>query len=240
MGLSGVPIEPGKYFRVKVTDEQINHFVDFVQFSGLFQNVASGTRTVKLSSNRKIPMPNVIRIVHKAGVIRLFEGACDKDGYNRENGRPSTQTLWNIINNCPVSQRKSLAGLENVAAEGSDAFYLIMNIMQFIASRESDMKSKIEESIKQPTYGKRYLKGEYKVNCADDIGSTMADHCRLFALPDPSEKLYQENCNHEHDRRCDDGEKLKKALTDSSETPKIAANLTLKEQCNYEFDTKEA
>ena len=80
MGLSGVPIEPGKYFCVKVTDEQINHFMDFIQFSGLFQDVASGTRTVKLSSNRKIPMPNVIRIVHKAGVIRLFEGACDKDG----------------------------------------------------------------------------------------------------------------------------------------------------------------
>ena len=65
-------------------------------------------------------------------------------------------------------------------------------------------------------------------------------HCKLFALPDPSEKLYQENCNHEHDRRCDDGEKLEKALTDSSEIPKIAANLTPKEQCNYEFDTKEA
>ena len=239
MGLRGVPIEPGKYFHVKATDEQINLFLDFIQFSGLVQDVASGTRTVKLSSNRKISMPNVIRTVHKAEVIRLYEGACNKDKYNRENGRPSTQTLWNIINNCPASQRKSLAGLDNVAAEGSDAFDLITNIMQFIASRESDMKTKIEENIKQLTNGKRHLKGEYKVNCAEDTRSAIADHFRLFALFDPSEKLYQENCNHKHDR-CDDCEKLKKAPIDSSEILEIAANLTPKEQCDFEFDMKEA
>ena len=240
MGLSGVPTEPGKYFRVKVTDEQINQFLDFIQFSGLVQNAASGTRTVKLSSNRKSSMPNVIRTVHEAEVIRLYEGACDKDGYKKENGRPSTRTLWNIINNCHASERKIPAGLDNVAADRSDAFDLITNIMQFIASRESDMKTKIEENMTQLTNGKRYLKGEYKVNCADDTGSTIADHCRLFALSDPIEKFYQENCNHEHDRRCDDCEKLKKALTDSSKILKIAANLTPKEQCNFNFDIKEA
>ena len=150
MGLSGVPIEPGKYFCVKVTDEQINHFMDFIQFSGLFQDVASGTRTVKLSSNRKIPMPNVIRIVHKAGVIRLFEGACDKDGYNRENGRASTRTLWNIINNCPANQRRIMWHLKD-----NQHHYLITSIMEFIASKESDMKTKTDDNIKQLTNGKR-------------------------------------------------------------------------------------
>ena len=168
MGLSGVATEPGKYFRVKVTDEQTNQFLDFIQFSGLVQNAASGTRTVKLSSNRKISMPNVIRTVHKAEVIRLYEGACDKDGYNRENGRPSTRTLWNIINNCRASERKTAASLDNVAADRSDAFDLITNIMQFIASRESDMKTKIEENMTQLTNRNRCLKGEYKVDCADD------------------------------------------------------------------------
>ena len=185
-------------------------------------------------------MQNVIRTVHIAEVICLYEGACDKDGYNRENGRPSTQTLWNIINNCPASQRKNLASLDNVADERSDVFDLITNIMKFIASRESNMKTHIGENIKQLTNGKRYLKGEYKVNCADDTGSTVTDHCKLFALSDPSEKLFQENCNHKHDRRFDDSEKLKKALTDSSEILKIAANLTQKKRCNFEFDMKEA
>ena len=76
LGLGGIPIEPGKYFRTKVTDDQINHFLDFIQYGGLVQDVASGTRLVKLSSNRKISIPNVVRTVHKAEIIRLYEGAC--------------------------------------------------------------------------------------------------------------------------------------------------------------------
>ena len=148
--LSGIPIEPGKFIRVKVTGGQTHHFLDFIQFSGLVQDVASGTRSVKLSSNDKISMQNVIRTVHKAEVIRLFEGACDKDGYNRENGRPPTRTLWNIINNCPANQRMIMWHLKD-----NQHHYLITSIMEFTASKESDMKTKTDDNIKQLTNGKR-------------------------------------------------------------------------------------
>ena len=30
-GKVGVPIEPGKYYRKKLTDNQIDHFLDFIQ-----------------------------------------------------------------------------------------------------------------------------------------------------------------------------------------------------------------
>ena len=33
--------------------------------------------------------------------------------------------------------------------------------------------------------------------------STMADHCRIFALSDPNEKKFQEECNHGHEDACD-------------------------------------
>jgi len=56
--LTGVSIEPGKYYCTKVSEEQINHFLDFIQFSGLVQDVASGTRSARLSTNRKVAMPN--------------------------------------------------------------------------------------------------------------------------------------------------------------------------------------
>ena len=59
-------------------------------------------------------MPNVVCTVHKAEMIRLYEGVCNKEGYIDE--KPSTLTLWNILNMCPASRRKSLAGLDNVAA----------------------------------------------------------------------------------------------------------------------------
>ena len=47
-GQAGMPIEPRKYHRSKVTEAQINHFLDFIQFNGLVQDVSSGTRSVKL------------------------------------------------------------------------------------------------------------------------------------------------------------------------------------------------
>ena len=30
------------------------------------------------------------------------------------------------------------------------------------------MKTKIDDNIKQQGHGKRYMKGEYKINCEDD------------------------------------------------------------------------
>ena len=63
---AGMSIEAGKYVKKKLTDAQVNHFLDFVQFSGVMQDVASGTRTVKLTSGIKVIMPNVVRTVHKS------------------------------------------------------------------------------------------------------------------------------------------------------------------------------
>jgi len=39
----------------------------------------------------------VVRTVHKAEIIPLYEGACEKSTHTKENGLPSTRTLWNIL-----------------------------------------------------------------------------------------------------------------------------------------------
>ena len=46
----GTTVEPGVFSRKKLTDAQINHFLDFLQYGGIMQDVASGTRSVKLST----------------------------------------------------------------------------------------------------------------------------------------------------------------------------------------------
>ena len=63
---------------------------------------------------KKNKKTNAVRTAHKAEAIRLYLGACEMEGYTQENGRQSERTLWNILNNCPASQRTSLAGLDNV------------------------------------------------------------------------------------------------------------------------------
>ena len=65
-GLAGIPIEAGKYAKKRLIDAQVNHFLDFLQLSGVMQDVTSGTRTAKLTSGRKVIMPNIVRTIHKS------------------------------------------------------------------------------------------------------------------------------------------------------------------------------
>ena len=133
---SGAPIEPGKYTRKKLKDAQINHFLDFLQHGDVMQDVASVIRTVKLSTGRKTKIPNAARTVHKAEAIRLYIHSCDMEGYTQMNGRLSEQNFWNILSNCPTSQRKSLAGLDNVASEGSDSFDMLIKICKTLENED--------------------------------------------------------------------------------------------------------
>ena len=57
------------------------------------QDVASGTRKVKLSTGRKSNIPNAFRTVHKTEAVRLYISACEMEGYTQENGRPSERIL---------------------------------------------------------------------------------------------------------------------------------------------------
>ena len=52
--MPGAPVEPGKFCQKGLTGAQLNQFLDFLQYGGVMQDVASGTRTVKLSTGRKI------------------------------------------------------------------------------------------------------------------------------------------------------------------------------------------
>ena len=44
----------------RLTDAQINHFLDFLQCGGVVQDVASGTRTAKISTGQKTKMPKAV------------------------------------------------------------------------------------------------------------------------------------------------------------------------------------
>ena len=73
----------------------------------------------------------------------------------KEKRRPSERTLWNILKNCPASQKKILAGLDNVASQGSDAFDELISICKSMKNEE------LESLMKDLMAGHRYLKGGF-------------------------------------------------------------------------------
>ena len=126
----------------------------------------------------------------------------------KKKGCPSERTQWNIVNNCPVaSQRKSLAGLDNVAYEGSDAFDELISICKSVKNEE------LESLMKDLMAGRKYLKKDFRVHCSQEDCKGVADHCIRYALSDPTEKLYQSDCNYSsHENSCDQSESLSDAL----------------------------
>jgi hypothetical protein len=126
-------------------------------------------------------MPNVIRTVTRSTMISQYMQYCEEDLYQPV----SRSTLFRILEVREASQRKSLQGLDNTAADGSAGFQTLKRIvdeMEHVGVGKEwaiDIKKKLDE-------GKNYLKTDYVVHCKEQ-GSPCADHCRMHALSDPTD-----------------------------------------------------
>ena len=89
----GEPIEPPTITRTRLDPTKVDHFVDFVSSPSFLQDVAYGTKTLKLSSGEKIDIPNVVRTVISSRLIQLYQAYCTESGFTPL-GR---STLFNIL-----------------------------------------------------------------------------------------------------------------------------------------------
>ena len=122
----GVPVEKPIYHRVRLDAVKVNHFLDFINRPYFYQDVAYGTRTIKISSGEKLIMPNVIRTVTRSTMIAQYLELCQEESFE-----PLSQaTLYRILEVREASQRKALKGLDNVAAEGTAAFETLDKVVE--------------------------------------------------------------------------------------------------------------
>ena len=202
----GVPVEKPVYHRVRLDTVKVNHFLEFINRPYFYQDVAYGTRTIKVSNGEKLVMPNVIRTVTRSTIIAQYLQLCQEESFE-----PLSQaTVYRILEVREASQRKALRGLDNVAAEGTAAFETLERVLEELqkASANTEWSVKIKERLNQ---GKRYLKTDYKVHCKED-SSPCADHCRVFALSDESDNAFKQECEHPQNLQCDLCEDLKSVL----------------------------
>ena len=62
----------------------------------------------------------------------------------------------------------------------------------------------------------------------------------MSKLSDLNEVLFQQPCNHQHDKRCTVCESLKKEMVDALAMTETASNFTVKERSDFLYDIKEA
>ena len=70
-----------------------------------------------------------------------------------------------------------------------------------------------------------------KIHCRDEEDSRCADHCRKFALSDPVDEDFKQQCLHDHLSKCDSCEELKTVLQSVEEKiNELSSSMYSKEQ----------
>ena len=106
-----------------------------------------------------------------------------------------------------ASQRKSLQGLDNTAADGSVAFKTMDEICERLVQFDAEMKWS-QSVTRRLQKTKQFLKTDYKVHYQESE-SPCEDNCKAFALSDREDKAFQVNCSHLHTMACENCENLK-------------------------------
>ena len=82
------------------------------------QDVSYGSKLLILESGDRIEMPNVVRTVTRSTMVEQYLEYCKEQCHEPL----SSSTLFKILEVREASQRKSLQGLDNTAADGAAGF----------------------------------------------------------------------------------------------------------------------
>ena len=141
---------------------KVNHFLDFVNRPYFHQDVAYGTRTVKLDSGEKVAMPNVVRTVTRSTMINQYRQFCKEEKFSPL----CRSTLFKILSVREASQRKCLQGLDNIATDGDAGFQTLEKIVEDLEGLGADV-SWCNQAKKRLHCGKRYLKTDFQFHCRE-------------------------------------------------------------------------
>ena len=144
--------------RMRIDPAKLEHFVSFITSPHVIQDVPFGEKLLKLSTGEIIRTPNVVRTMIPERIVQQYQQYCYEINFTTM----SKRTLQRILDVCSASVRKSLQGLDNFSAQGSQAFddlaKLTDNLVDCgkLPEWARDVKQHLRSS-------KQYLKGDYKV-----------------------------------------------------------------------------
>lgn len=141
-----------------IPEAKLAHFLDFITSSHVIQDLPFGAKTITLSTNEVIQVPNVVRNMIPERIV------CQYQKYSAEHDFTpmSRSTLLRILHVCAASTRKSLQGLDYVSCSGAQAFEDLVNVVHQLGENGMGLTwaKTQKEALKE---AKRYLKTDFKV-----------------------------------------------------------------------------
>ena len=165
------------------------HFLDFLFETVLFQDVAYGTTSLKLSDGQKILIPHIIRSTLKTNIVKVYTNHCESLGYDAL----STSSLLRLLNHCETSERRQMSGIDNYTADGLEGFKLLDKVIDSVHTspeRKAHLRNLKKASL-------LYLKGDFRSHVVK-LQSNCSTHCRKVALSNEKVPGLTENCGHKH------------------------------------------
>ena len=87
-------IEP--IVRTRLDPAKVDHFVDFISRPNFLQDVAYGTKILKLSNGERIEIPKVVKTVIASRLVDLYQSYCQENDFSPL----GKSTLFNILKVC--------------------------------------------------------------------------------------------------------------------------------------------
>ena len=113
-----VPVHIRHVPGLQIDKRQLDHFLTYITSPHIVQDLPFGEKTLKLSSGQVISVPNVIRTMVPQRIAKQYVAYCSESDFVPF----SERTMLRILSECPASVRKSLQGLDYIAAEGAKSF----------------------------------------------------------------------------------------------------------------------
>ena len=153
----GVPLPPHRPARMRVDNSQLDHFLTFITSAHVMQDLPFGQRYLQLTTGNAQCSPYDDSGAHRQAIPAK---CCDETEF-----KPFGRTaMLNILSACSATVRKSLQGLDYIAAEGSRAFEDLSNVIKRLEERGALSRNTTESLQRSLKTSKQYLKSDYKVS----------------------------------------------------------------------------
>lgn len=152
-----VPVDTAR--RMKVDYAQVDHFLSFITSPHVVQDLPFGEKMLKLSTGEVIKTPNVVRMLIPERITQQYIQLCTETGFTPM----SKRTQLRVLDACSASVRKSLQGLDNFSAQGSNAFDYLCETVDRIADQVKS-QAWAKETKQSLRDAKQYLRADYKVS----------------------------------------------------------------------------
>ena len=192
----GQPLLYKPIFRTRLDPVKTDHFIDYVSRPCFLQDVAYGTRKLKLDSGGHAVIPAVIRTLIPSRIIAQYQAYCREIGFDPA----SERTLFRILEVCSASMQSSLHGLDYMTTDGVQAFESLEDIVTTLKAASAANSNWEKETKEKLVDAKRHLKADFRLHVSGD--DRCADQCTVYALSSLSDPSFKSACSHVHDIQC--------------------------------------